>query len=161
MVFRFLQLLCGARRAVQEHPAIFFGILLVFFFISNDTLLSLDKVSIYKVACFIVLCFFGQLSYMCCRICCMRCVCGRDSVDFYFILCSDCLQAVGALHALSHQKNLVDKKCLLSQPIVGPEQKFKKFLKVCINEDLFIVFQRPAIYKKNLVFSCLKTMHQK
>ena len=84
--------IAGRKAVLSRNTLRFFGGFFLLFFFSNDTSLSLDKVSIYKVACFIVLCFFGQLSYMCCRICCMRCVCvcGRDSVDFfYFIVVPD------------------------------------------------------------------------
>ena len=35
------------------------------------------------------------------------------------------------------------------------EQKFKKSLKVCIKEDLFILYQRPVVYKKTRFFLIL------
>ena len=53
--------------------------------------------------------------------------------------CMRCVHVLHALHAFSHQKSLVNI-CSLYQHIVELEQKFKKFLKVCIKEELFIVY---------------------
>ena len=69
-------------------------------------------------------------------------------------VCVCALCALCALHAFSHQKSLVIIFSL-SQPIVELEQQFKKFLKDCIKMDLFIVYQRPAIYKKPRFFLVL------
>ena len=54
------------------------------------------------------------------------CVCRADS------LCRLCV--------IFTPKKSLGNKCWLSQPIVELEQKFKKFLKVCIKEELFIVY---------------------
>ena len=54
------------------------------------------------------------------------------------------LRALHALHTFSHRKSLVNK-CSLSQPLVELEQKFKKFLKVCIKDDIIIVYERLAV----------------
>ena len=53
--------------------------------------------------------------------------------------CMRCVRVLHVLHAFSHQKSLVNI-CSLYQHIVELEQKFKKFLKVCIKEELFIVY---------------------
>ena len=127
---------------------------LVFFLFFLTTLNFLRARSLYVRLLVILYCAFSDSCHI---VCCMHCVCVVETLSIFFILLSSQtgLAGCGCTACIVNPKNLVNKKCSLSQPIVGPEQKFKKFLNVCINEDLFIVFQRPAIYKKPRFFLVL------